>query len=129
MLPLGSNPPALRRAYRTGDRRAAVGSLLLPARDNILTAMPEIAPSARARTSVPEVSPRPRALSWPSARRLRLPSMMLGLAVVYYVAAKVGYALEFAGPVAAVIWLPAGVGIAFLALGGLRLWPGVVLGR
>jgi signal transduction histidine kinase len=53
---------------------------------------------------------------------------MLGLAAVYYAAAKVGYALEFAGPIAAVIWLPAGVGIAFLAIGGLGLWPGVLLG-
>src|SRR2546423_879636 len=90
--------------------------------------MPGIAPSARARISAAGETPRPRALAWPSAARLRLPSAMLGLAAVYYLAAKVGYALEFAGPVAAVIWLPAGVGIAFLSIGGLRLWPGVLLG-
>jgi signal transduction histidine kinase len=47
---------------------------------------------------------------------------------VYYGAAKLGYVLEFAGPVAAIIWLPVGVGFAFLYLGGLRLWPGLLAG-
>ena len=32
---------------------------------------------------------------------------------LYYGAAKLGYELEFAGPVAAIVWLPAGVAIAF----------------
>src|SRR5437879_5788125 len=50
------------------------------------------------------------------------------LAALYYGAAHLGYAFEFAGPVAAILWLPAGVGIAFLWLGGLRLWPGVLIG-
>jgi signal transduction histidine kinase len=53
---------------------------------------------------------------------------VLTLAGAYYAAAKVGYELEFAGPVAAIVWLPAGVAIAFLSLGGLRLWPGVLVG-
>src|SRR3954447_17599152 len=46
----------------------------------------------------------------------------------YYGAAKLGYELEFSGPVAALVWLPVGVGIAFLYLGGLRFWPGVLIG-
>jgi signal transduction histidine kinase len=50
------------------------------------------------------------------------------LALLYYGSARVGYALQFAGPVAAIVWLPVGVGISFLYLGGLRLWPGVLLG-
>jgi signal transduction histidine kinase len=50
------------------------------------------------------------------------------LAAAYYGAAKLGYQLQFSGPVAAIVWLPAGVGIAFLYLGGLSLWPGVVIG-
>src|SRR3954451_10695457 len=50
------------------------------------------------------------------------------LAALYYGAAQVGYALDIAGPVAAIIWLPAGVGIAFLAVGGPQLWPGVLIG-
>src|SRR3954471_1644583 len=90
--------------------------------------MPGIASSVRARLGAVAETPRLRALARPSAPTLRLWLSTLGLAAVYYVAAKVGYALEFAGPVAAVIWLPAGVGIAFLAIGGLRLWPGVLLG-
>jgi signal transduction histidine kinase len=50
------------------------------------------------------------------------------LAALYYGAARLGYAFQFAGPVAAIVWLPVGVGISFLYLGGLRLWPGVVVG-
>jgi signal transduction histidine kinase len=50
------------------------------------------------------------------------------LAGVYYAAAKLGYELEFAGPVAAIVWLPAGVAISFLCVGGLRFWPGVLVG-
>jgi signal transduction histidine kinase len=60
--------------------------------------------------------------------RLRDVFGVASLAAVYYGAAHLGYAFEFAGPVAAVIWLPVGVGIAFLYLGGLRLWPGVLVG-
>ena len=52
----------------------------------------------------------------------------MALAGAYYGAAKVGYELEFAGPVAAIVWLPAGVAIAVLCLGGLRFWPGVLVG-
>jgi integral membrane sensor domain MASE1 len=50
----------------------------------------------------------------------------LGIAVLvgaYYGAAQLGYALEVAGPVGAIVWLPVGVGMAFLYLGGLWLWP------
>ncbi len=50
------------------------------------------------------------------------------LAFTYYVAAQVGFAFEFAGPVAAIVWLPVGVAIAFLYLGGVGLWPGVLVG-
>src|SRR5829696_1728458 len=53
---------------------------------------------------------------------------VVALAAAYYAAAKVGYELEFAGPVAAVVWLPAGVAISFLCLGGLRFWPGLLVG-
>src|ERR1700704_4172741 len=50
------------------------------------------------------------------------------LAAVYYGVARMGYQLGFAGPVAAIVWLPIGVAIAALYLGGLRYWPGVLLG-
>ena len=55
----------------------------------------------------------------------------LGIALLtglYYGAARLGLALEFSGPVAALVWLPVGVGIAFLYLYGLRYWPGLVIG-
>ena len=59
---------------------------------------------------------------------IRYPVGLIALVGLYYAAAKTGYLLEFAGPVAAIIWLPVGVGIAFLYLGGLRYWPGVLIG-
>jgi signal transduction histidine kinase len=45
----------------------------------------------------------------------------------YYLAARVGYALQFTGSIAA-IWPPVGLAVAVLYLGGLRWWPGVVIG-
>ncbi len=57
-----------------------------------------------------------------------VPIGSLVLAGLYYGSAQLGYALNFSGPVAAIVWLPVGVGIAFLYLAGLRFWPGVVLG-
>src|SRR5256714_6051458 len=60
--------------------------------------------------------------------RLRYLLGVFSLAAASYGAAHLGYAFEFAGPVAAILWLPAGVGIAFLWFGGLRLWPGVLIG-
>ena len=60
--------------------------------------------------------------------RLRYVLGVVVLAGAYYGAAKVSYLLEFAGPVAAIVWLPVGIGMAFLFLGGLRFWPGVLIG-
>ena len=62
------------------------------------------------------------------ALRGRYVAGVVALAGAYYAAAKIGYELEFAGPVAAIVWLPAGVAISFLCLGGLRFWPGVLVG-
>jgi signal transduction histidine kinase len=53
---------------------------------------------------------------------------VVGLAGLYYAGAKTGYLLEFSGPVAAIVWLPVGVGMAFLYLGGIAYWPGVLIG-
>jgi signal transduction histidine kinase len=65
-------------------------------------------------------------LAW--GRRGRYVAGIVALAGAYYAAAKVGYELEFAGPVAAIVWLPAGVAISFLCLAALRFWPGVLVG-
>lgn len=50
------------------------------------------------------------------------------LIAAYYLAAHLGYAFRFSGAVAAIVWLPVGVGIAGLYVFGLRLWPAVVIG-
>src|SRR4051812_3447480 len=60
--------------------------------------------------------------------RSRYGAGVVALAAAYYAAAKASYELEFAGPVAAIVWFPAGVAISFLCLGGLRFWPGVLVG-
>src|SRR5262249_52780695 len=61
----------------------------------------------------------------PRGRRLVAAAALAG---AYYGSAKIGSELEFVGPVAAIVWPPVGVGIAFLYLGGAQLWPGVVVG-
>jgi integral membrane sensor domain MASE1 len=50
------------------------------------------------------------------------------LATLYYGSAKLGYELGFSGPVAAIVWLPVGVGISYLYLRGLAYWPGILVG-
>ena len=69
---------------------------------------------------------------WPrEERRERVLRLVFGvglLAALYYGSAKLGFELGFSGPVAAIVWLPVGVGIAYLYLRGLVFWPGVLLG-
>jgi len=83
----------------------------------------EIATSGSvAHSSLPRAERRPRdyAFRWTCEVAL--------LAALYYGAAKLGFELNFSGPVAAIVWLPVGVGISYLYLRGLNLWPGVLLG-
>jgi signal transduction histidine kinase len=68
-------------------------------------------------------------------RRVVLPRGHIGyllrlaaLVALYDGAAQLSYHLEFAGPVAAIVWLPVGVGIAFVYLSGLTFLPGVLIG-
>jgi signal transduction histidine kinase len=68
------------------------------------------------------------ALDAPGERRALWVVDVVALALLYYGSGKLGLVLEFSGPVAAVVWLPAGVGIAYLALRGLPCWPGALLG-
>ncbi len=58
----------------------------------------------------------------------RFPAGVALLVGLYWAAAHIGYWVGFSGPVASIVWLPAGAGIAFLYLGGLRFWPGVLIG-
>jgi signal transduction histidine kinase len=94
----------------------------------MLATMRGVALDDDALSGAPRSSSRLRA--FPGARDYRIRSLLgvLALAAVYYGAAQVGYAFEFAGPVAAIVWFPVGVGIAALYLGGLRFWPGVAIG-
>jgi len=71
-----------------------------------------------------------RPLVWRLAHdaRVRYVLLVCVLAGAYYGAAQIGYSLKFTGAVAAIVWLPVGIGIAFLYIGGLSLWPGIVLG-
>lgn len=73
-------------------------------------------------------SVRPRLFGVVLDPRLELPLGVLSLAGLYYGTAQLGHVLHFAGAVAAIVWLPVGIAIAFLYLAGLRFWPGVVLG-
>ena len=73
-------------------------------------------------------SQRPLARRVAHDARVRYVLLVGALAGAYYAAAQIGYELKFTGAVAAIVWLPVGVGIAFLYLGGSSLWPGVVLG-
>jgi signal transduction histidine kinase len=63
-------------------------------------------------------------------RPVDLARYVLGVAALtggYYLAAQVGYALQFTGSIAA-IWPPVGLAVGVLYLGGLRWWPGIVIG-
>jgi signal transduction histidine kinase len=77
------------------------------------------------RPDTPFEQPRPGARR---RSRAAYPLGVAGLAAAYYAAARIGYRFEFAGPVAAIVWLPVGVGIAALYLAGVRYWPGVLVG-
>src|SRR3954471_23959936 len=50
------------------------------------------------------------------------------LAFAYYLAGKIGLELAYLDGAVAALWPPAGLGLAALFLGGIRLWPGIVIG-
>jgi signal transduction histidine kinase len=60
-------------------------------------------------------------------RRVRRLAGVIVLAALYRGTAEIGYSLQFAGPVAAIVWLPVGLGVAFLYIAGLRYWPGILI--
>jgi signal transduction histidine kinase len=71
----------------------------------------------------------PGSRRWPhvGAPPVRYGAGVLGVAVAYYALAVGGKALLLTGPAGA-FWPAAGLAIAVLYLGGLRWWPGVLLG-
>lgn len=58
-----------------------------------------------------------------SLRRLAL---LLGLAAVYYVAAKLGLRFAYINSSVTTIWPPAGIALAAFVLLGYRVWPAIV---
>jgi signal transduction histidine kinase len=63
-----------------------------------------------------------------SAGSLRYVAGVVAVAAGYYALAVGGEALTLTGPAGA-FWPAAGLGVAVLYLGGLRWWPGIVLGE
>src|SRR5215218_4120175 len=50
------------------------------------------------------------------------------VALVYYVAGRIGLELAYLDGAVAALWPPAGLGLAVLFLYGIRLWPAIVVG-
>jgi signal transduction histidine kinase len=53
---------------------------------------------------------------------------VLGLAIVYFLAAKFGLSLAFVAEQVSAVWPPTGIALAVLLCYGHRLWPGIFLG-
>src|SRR3954466_7861693 len=53
---------------------------------------------------------------------------LLGLAAVYYGAAKLGLSLAYMNSSISAVWPPTGIALAALVFWGYRMWPGVLLG-
>lgn len=63
-----------------------------------------------------------------TGRVARDAALVLLLALAYFVLAKLGLRLAFVQANASPIWAPAGLALAALVAGGVRLWPGVLIG-
>jgi CheY-like chemotaxis protein len=59
---------------------------------------------------------------------LALAVKVLGVAVLYYGAARLGLLLAIEGTNASPVWPPSGIALAAVLLLGYRVWPGIVLG-
>src|SRR4051794_18456503 len=53
---------------------------------------------------------------------------LLGLAAVYYGAAKLGLSLAFMNSSISAVWPPTGIALAAIVFWGYRMWPGIALG-
>jgi PAS domain S-box-containing protein len=64
-------------------------------------------------------------MAWTPTRSL---SLALGLAAVYFAAAKIGLSLAFETDQVTAVWPPTGIALAAVALYGPSVWPGIALG-
>jgi len=62
------------------------------------------------------------------AGALRYVGWLALVALVYYLAGRIGLELAYLDGAVAALWPPAGVGLAVLFLLGIRVWPGIVIG-
>ena len=61
----------------------------------------------------------------PKDRLWRTGATMLGLAVIYFAAAKLGLSLAFVNPSATAVWPPTGIALAAFLIFGARVWPAI----
>lgn len=54
--------------------------------------------------------------------------IIAALAIIYYLAAKLGLSFAFASTNVSPVWPPSGVALAALLIFGWRIWPGITLG-
>jgi signal transduction histidine kinase/integral membrane sensor domain MASE1 len=55
-------------------------------------------------------------------------AVMLALAAIYFVAARIGLRLAFVAEQVTVVWPPTGIALAAILVFGMRIWPGIYLG-
>src|SRR5687768_3494505 len=60
------------------------------------------------------------------SQSLRRVALLSGLAVVYYLAAKLGLRFAFINSSVTTIWPPAGIALAAFVLLGYRVWPAIL---
>src|SRR5262249_39644195 len=101
--------------------RASLRRVDVPSFEAMSVLMSEAAREIRAAS-------RASARAWTRAPAVRYVAEGALLAVLYWGSAKLGFDLGFSGPVAAIVWLPVGVGIASLCIRGLSFWPGMLVG-
>ena len=61
-------------------------------------------------------------------RLWRTGATVVGLAAVYFVAAKLGLRLAFVNPSATAVWPPTGIALAAFLIFGARVWPAIFVG-
>src|ERR1041385_5814446 len=63
--------------------------------------------------------------SWSKVERA---AYILGLAAIYYLAARLGLRLAFVNASATPVWPPTGIAITAMLLLGYAVWPGIFIG-
>ena len=62
------------------------------------------------------------------SRRFPTALMLALLALIYFIAGKLGLKLAFVNASASAVWPPAGIALAALLLFGYRAWPAIFVG-